>query len=221
MSRTWARRSAPGALRTQITERLLTQPAEIRRPQTGIDLALATHVYRPLASSIAIAALLGACGDNLAGSSIDAAPPEIEGQGSEPTGALIINEVSPRGPGADWIEIANVSDSAIDLCDFFVSDSFDRLDHYHPLGGSAPPDPCTPELLEPGALLVIEADDDLGAPFQLGVADEVHIIGTDGKASDSLVYLHRDPTAGDTLARQPDRSGLFFPAAPTRGEANR
>jgi hypothetical protein len=172
---------------------------------------------------LTVVALLAvtACGDNLGAPIPDAGTEPAIPQGSEPTSELIINEVSPRGAGDDWIEIANRSAASIDLCDYFLSDSVDRLDHYLPLGGAAPPDLCEPLLIDGGAYLVITADGGDGAPFRLGVADEVHLIRVDGEPVDSLIYLYRAATPGDTLARLPDASGLFFPAAPTPGEANR
>lgn len=163
---------------------------------------------------------LAACGDNL-GDTTGVTPDAAVGQGAAPTADLIINEISPRpGDGPDWIELANRSAAPIDLCDYFLSDSLDRLDHYLPLGGAAPPEPCEPALLLPGAYLVITADDDQGAPFRLGVADEVHLIRTDGTPVDSLVYLYQE-AGGLSLARHPDLEGLFFASEPSRGEANR
>ncbi len=153
----------------------------------------------------------------------DAAP---RGQGSAPRGALVINEVSPRpSAGADWIEIYNRSDAAVDLCEFFVTDSLDRLDHYLHLGGSAPPADCAPQMLGPSEYLVIYADDkaELGgehAPFKLGASDEAHIVSVFGEAIDSLVYLHRDGDRGLSLARVPNGEGLFFASEESLGAEN-
>ncbi len=66
-----------------------------------------------------------------------------------------MNEVAAKpANGADWLEIDNRSDEAIDLCDYFVTDSLDRLDHYHPLGGPCPRS-CPPNMLEAGGYLVV------------------------------------------------------------------
>lgn len=161
---------------------------------------------------------------------IDGPPP---GQGSEPTGDLLINEISPRGGGADWVELHNRGSQPIDLCGFFLTDAADRLDHYFPLGGALPPDPCAPLLLEPGAYRVIFLDgtplpatgpiDPLHAPWKIGPADEVHLVSITGHTVDGVLYLYpRSPTepADVTLSREPDGSGLFFAAPPSPGAAN-
>jgi hypothetical protein len=171
-------------------------------------------------SGLAILMLLAACGDN-AGTEPDAGGADAApvGQGSEAESDLVINEVAPA---ADWIELHNRSAAAIDLCGYLLTDSMDRLDHYLALGGAAPPDPCDPRPLAPGAYLVVAADDggEPGhAPFQLAAADEVHLARWTGQVVDGLLYVAVGD-AGQTLARQPDGEGLFFAAAPTPGEAN-
>lgn len=182
---------------------------------------------RSFFGALCLGLCLGACGDNRAGPPVaDAGPDAAPGQGVAARGELAINEVAPRPEsGPDWIELINRSDQSIDLCDYFVSDSLDRLDHYLPLGGAASPDPCDPAPLEPGQRLVITCDDDVAAgpdhaPFKLGADDQVHVIRYDGVAVDSLIYLVRSPDTA-SLARRPDGEGLFFPATPTPGEANR
>ncbi len=169
-----------------------------------------------------------ACGDNSA-LSPDATPgPDATvSQGAEPRSDLIISEISPMGEGPDWIEIHNRSGATIDRCDFFVTDDLDRLDHYLALGGAAPQLPCEPQLIEPGGLLLVYADDDAAAgpehaPFRLGQADEVHLVDLSGRAVDSLIYLFSSEfsSEGLSLARVPTTTGVFFPAAPTPGELN-
>ena len=168
----------------------------------------------------AILLTLAACGgDDDPGqpdAGTDAAP---IGQGSEAESDLVINEVAPQG---DWIELLNRSGDAIDLCDYFLTDQMDRLDHYLALGGAAPPDACEPSLLAAGAYLVIETDDGAEpghAPFQLAMADEVHVALWTGRAVDGLLYVMLGEP-GQTLAREPDGEGLFFVAEPSRGEVN-
>jgi hypothetical protein len=162
----------------------------------------------------------------------DARPPDPpHGQGSEATSDLVINEVAPRGAGADWIELYNRGDAAIDLCEYFLTDAVDRLDHYLPLGGVMPPDPCPATPLEAGARLVVYADDTaigdpidpVHAPFELAVADEIHLLRIDGVVADGLLYLYPpgpNVQATVTLARDPDGTGRFFERAPTPGGAN-
>jgi hypothetical protein len=87
-------------------------------------------------------------------------------QGSEATAELVINEISPAG---DWIEIANRSSEALDLADYILTDSPDRIDHYVFLDGS----------LAPGELRVIEPDS-----FGLGIAEQVHLLTSTGLGVD-------------------------------------
>lgn len=180
--------------------------------------------------ALAILCALCACGDHIAaGPGVDAGTDAgLAGQGTPARGALAVNEVAPQGEGPDWLELVNRSGEAIDLCDYFVTDQLDRLDHYLALGGAAPPDPCEPRLLSPGGYLVIYADDaddpdEIGpehAPFELGAADEAHVVDSAGAAVDSVFYLYPADGGGDTLARAPDAEGLFYLAPPTPGEAN-
>jgi hypothetical protein len=170
---------------------------------------------------------LAACGTDPAGS-VDGGPPDAAaavGQGSPASGDFVVNEVSPKGDGADWIELVNRGAEPIDLCGYFVTDLADRLDHYHPLGGVLPPEPCPPRLLGAGERLVVFADDHAEAGidhagFVLGESDEVHLVTTDGQVIDGLLYLYPADGAGRSLARQPDGEGLFFPAEPSAGAAN-
>jgi hypothetical protein len=155
----------------------------------------------------------------------DAAPEQ--GQGSLPRAALVVNEVSAKsGSGlADWIEIYNRSDVAIDLCDYFLTDSLDRLDHYYHLGSAPPPAVCAAKMLDSGAYYVVYADDDTAAgedhaPFRLGLADEAHIVSTAGEAVDSLIFLHPSGATGLSLAREPNGEGLFWLTDPTLGAEN-
>jgi hypothetical protein len=97
--------------------------------------------------------------------------------------------------------------------------------------GVMPPAPCPPLLLAPGAYRVIQLDntpiaapiDPLHAPFNLDVADQLHLVTTAGAIADGLLFLYpRGPAepADVTLARVPDHAGLFFAVAPTPGAAN-
>lgn len=178
--------------------------------------------YLPLALALA------ACGDNLI-----ALPSAPRGQGSEATSDLVINEIAPRGDGPDWVELYNRGLLPIDLCGVFLTDAVDRLDHHLPLGGVMPPAPCPPRPIAAGARLVILADDTPiiegqpidpdHAPFELDVADEIHLVSTDGAVLDGLLFLYpAGPTAPAdvTLARDPDGSGVFFARPPTPAAAN-
>ena len=180
---------------------------------------MSTLVVRRAAAILLCLAAFGACGDNAeteVDAGADAAP---VGQGSQAESDLVINEVAPEG---DWVELVNRSDAAIDLCDYFLTDQMDRLDHYLSLGGASPPEPCEPALLAAGAYLVIETDDGAEpghAPFKLAAADEVHVALWTGHAVDGLLYVMLGGP-GQSLAREPDREGLFYVAEPSRGERN-
>lgn len=149
-------------------------------------------------------------------------------QGGEARGDLVVNEVAPRPQtGPDWFELHNRSAAAIDLCEYFVTDSLDRLDHYSPLGGVAPPESCPPRWLEAGDYYLVFADDTpaLGpehARFKLGVADAVHVVTRAGLPMDNLVYLYPDGATEDelVLARAPDGQGPFYLIEPTPGAPN-
>ena len=168
---------------------------------------------------------LAACGEPAAAGP-DAAVAVVSGQGGLARAELVVNEVAARpSSGPDWLELVNRSDHDLDLCDYFVTDSLDRLDHYLALGGSAPPDRCPARWLAPGEYLVITADDavDSGpeqAPFALGEADEAHVVTTGGLPVDSFIYLYPRDGAGRSLARTPDGEGRFFLAEPSPGTAN-
>ena len=190
----------------------------------------------PRRALLALLALLAAACDEppaAADAGVDAPIDAPAGQGSEATTDLVINEVMPRGPGSDWIELHNRGAAPIDLCGYFLTDASDRLDHYLPLGGVLPPAPCPPRPLAAGAYLVIAVDDTplpttgpidpTHAPFSLAASDQVHVLTIDGANVDGVSYLYpRAPSqpADVALARVPDGAGLFFAVAPTPGAAN-
>jgi len=189
----------------------------------------------PVLAALPVLLVVGAaaCGDNLDApidAGIDAPGPRP--QGSAASSDLVINELAPRGDGPDWVELKNRSASPIDLCGVFLTDSVDRLDHFLPLGGVMPPAACTPRELAPGAYLMIEADgtplvegaiDPAHAPFNLGVADEIHLVSITGVVLDGLLYMYPPgPNAPPTvsIARVPDGEGPFWTRPPTPGSAN-
>ncbi len=171
--------------------------------------------------------LSSGCGDN------SVFIPEVEptgptAQGSAPRSDMIITEVAPSGVGPDWLELHNRGTDPVDRCDFFVTDSLDRLDHYAPLAGGQPFASCEPSLVSPGEFVIVVADGQLDAriidgvlhaPFKLGIADQVHLVDLGGRAIDSLIYLH-ESGSDQTLARIPTASGRFFTTDETRGVSN-
>ncbi len=156
----------------------------------------------------------------------DAGVEEAVGQGSFARGDLVINEVMAKpASGPDWIELYNRSDRELDLCDFFVTDSLARLDHYLHLGAAPPPASCVPTPIAAGAYRIVYADDDVTAgpehaPFKLGTADEVHVVSMSGEALDSLIYLQPKGNSGRSLARIPNGEGLFWLGQPSEGNEN-
>ena len=180
-------------------------------------------MHRSLLPIVIVAALIG-CSEP-GGSGLDAGIDANASQGSNATGELVVNEVAPRtADGIDWLELVNRSSETLDLCDYFATDSLDRLDHYLPLGGAPPPEPCSPRLLGAGEYLVIYADDNVAAgidhaPFKLGRADGAHVVTATGLAVDSLLFLYPDNGEG-SLSRYPDSEGPFYLAESTPGAPN-
>jgi hypothetical protein len=168
-----------------------------------------------LAVPLAALAALAGCGEADPGAADGDVGPDggPVGQGSAPRGDLLINELAANGP--DWIELANRGSATLDLTDWFVTDSPDRLDHYYrfPAGTT----------LAPGAYLIVLADEGAPgeghhAPFKLGLADGAYLLDPDGITVDALLYLSVDD--GRSLQRIPDLDGLFFHAPPTAGGPN-
>jgi hypothetical protein len=182
--------------------------------EPGTAVALRGRVFRV----IAILVLAAACDDGGGGETPDAAPGDAAptGQGNEPHADVVVNEVASAVFGTqDWIELANRGSATVDVSGWFVSDAADRLDHYYELPAGT--------TLAPGAYLIVWADDAAAgeghhAPFELGSADAVFLLGPTGLTVDAFIYLAE--ADGRTLARVPDREGLFFPAAPSPGAAN-
>ena len=181
---------------------------------TGTPVAPRGRVFRV----VLILALAVACDDGGGAATpdapaVDAAP---AGQGNAPSSDIAVNEVASAVFGSqDWLELVNRGSATVDLSGWFVSDAADRLDHYYefPAGTT----------LAPGEYLIVWADEAAAgeghhAPFELGEADAVFLLGATGLTIDAFIYLAgRD---GRTLARVPDREGLFFPVAPSPGAAN-
>lgn len=139
-------------------------------------------------------------------------------------GPVIISEVMPANfsvwrAGAlgfcDWVEIKNISDEAVLLSDYYLSDDDDdyRLWRF-------------PEInLAPGALLMVCCDDSgqsaggtyVQAPFALdSVSEELFLSGPDGLCD--YVFLRDIPY--ECSYGQSGDGGWFFYAAPTPGWEN-
>jgi hypothetical protein len=120
--------------------------------------------------------------------------------------ALEINEVKSN-PNPDFVEVRNVSDSLVDVADFWVADS------------TASPVRITTEStpLQPGQLFAFDPDAIPGG-FGLGASDQVTILLSDRTTVvDSYSWTsHRLPSYG----RCPDAEGLVENAAPSPGAEN-
>ena len=136
-----------------------------------------------------------------------------------PAGPLVINEVMTANPGhpawrgaerEDWVEIKNVSGSAVALDDYLLWD------------GSHEDEPFRlPALtLEPGACAVIVCGGEgaADAPFSLDADLDRLYLGTETALCDYLP-LHDIPVDG-SCGRLEDQNGFFYFTDPTPGERN-
>lgn len=144
-------------------------------------------------------------------------------QSQSVSGALVINEVmvSNRSvpiPGlgsyGDWVELKNVSDQALDLTGYRLTDDPDRPDRW-----------LFPSMsLEPGELLVLLCDGDQPASqwntgFSLNaVSEQLYLIDGSGALADHLA-LHDIPREG-SMGRSDGRNGPVYFTVPTPGEEN-
>jgi hypothetical protein len=142
-----------------------------------------------------------------------------------PTDAPVrINEIMASNEAAlerddgefpDWIELVNLTASAIDLGGASITDDLaDPTKHVLPAG----------LMLPANGYLVVWADDlgerDDAAPFKLGADGEsAGIYSPEGDAWDTLDFGAQ--TTDVSWARSPDGTGAFAPdATPTPGAAN-
>lgn len=117
----------------------------------------------------------------------------------------------------DIVELKNVSDAALWLGDYAMSDKKTGLR-------------CTlPDVtLQPGELFLVfccgeersSAEERFYAPIALNSnEDELYLYGADGRPADCMTL--RQIPAGGSYGRMPDGNGLFYFSAPTPGEENR
>ncbi len=146
-------------------------------------------------------------------------------------GGVVINEImalneaahaDPQGDFDDWIELANTTDSPIDLTGHFLSDSASKPTKW------AFPDGAT---IAAGGYLVVWADKDepgdgaeagLHAGFQLSADGESVLLV---RQSDGVpIVMDRvdfgEQSADASTGRSPDGVGEFTRMAPTPGSAN-
>ena len=140
-------------------------------------------------------------------------------------GALAVNEVMPSndrylvqrdGEYYDWLELKNVSDEAIDLSDYAVSDS----------SGDLLLCPLPQQILEPGETVVIICSGDtslsgnyIHAPFTLNREECFVYVTHLEKGLSDYVRISGVPLMG-SAGRMAGESGMFYFSDPTPGAEN-
>lgn len=132
-------------------------------------------------------------------------------------GPLIINEASvfDINGGYDWVEIKNISASAVELSDFYLSDDREDRAKWH-----------LPALsLKAGELIVIYCDAEASeldaslAPFSIsGEREELYLSSSDGELLD-FVSLHDIPIYG-SRGRNSETEGFVYFTQSSPGAAN-
>lgn len=137
-------------------------------------------------------------------------------------GSVVLNEVD-SGP-ADWIELVNPGDAAVDLSGVEIRDNSDDHRWFFAAGAS----------LAAGERLVVDAEtegvDVNGAPQQfqaaigIGGSDSIRVFGADGVLLDETSWTGHPAIDGDeaaaSYARCPDTTGAFGLARVTPGAQN-
>ncbi len=132
-------------------------------------------------------------------------------------GPLVINEASvfDLNGGYDWVELKNISEAAVDLSGFYLSD--DREDRAKwKLPG---------QNLAAGAVVLVychredSAQNAALAPFSLsGEREELYLSSSDGELLD-FASLHDIPLHG-SMGRSPEREGFVYFTAPSPASQN-
>ena len=145
-----------------------------------------------------------------------------------PAGPLIISEVMvanasfplhSQHPCFDWVEIRNISNEAVELSEYCLSDDRDRLDLWHFPAGK----------LQPGELRVVICDEELTDPditsreantgFSLSAENErLYLSRGDGTLLD-FAALHDIPE-DCSLGREDGRAGFLYYATPSPRKEN-
>ncbi|MFF2274600.1 lamin tail domain-containing protein [Agromyces sp. NPDC058126] len=137
-------------------------------------------------------------------------------------GDVVLNEVD-SGP-ADWIELVNPGDAAVDLSGVEIRDNSDDHRWFFAAGAS----------LAAGERLVVDAETEgvdvngaaqpLQAAIGIGGSDSIRVFGADGTLLDETSWTGHPAIDGDeaaaSYARCPDTTGAFGLARVTPGAAN-
>ena len=137
-------------------------------------------------------------------------------EGSSAASGIVINEVLSRtvAPAVDQIELLNVTNTAIDIAGWYLTDS-DNLTKFRVAGDSA--------IIEPGQYLVFN-EQQLGFGFKGEDSDDARLIraGDDGKPIDYADFVEFPAAAaGVSFGRWPNGRGeLLAMTTTTFGQAN-
>src|SRR5688500_11990534 len=122
-----------------------------------------------------------------------------------------VNEVESNGDTADWIELTNVGDEAVDIGGWVLKDN-DETHTYVVSAGTT---------VAPGAFVAVDVDRGArNGSFGLGASDSARVFLPDGS---TLVDAHTwsGAHAATTFGRCPDGSGSFrTTTASTKAAAN-
>ena len=131
--------------------------------------------------------------------------------------AMVYNQwyLPQNGEYPDWVEVRNISDSPVELSDYYLSDSgSDRAFYQLPA-----------YTLEPGQTYVILCSDELEsataalAAFGLNAEDDQLFLSYQDGTLIDYAHLHDIPT-GCSFGRQDGEEGFFLFTAPTPGSDN-
>lgn len=157
-----------------------------------------------------IVATFARCPDGVGDFVIARATPGATNAGSCVLPDVVINEIESNGDVTDWVEIANIGSTAVDVSGWSVMDN-------DPVGHASETKPLAAgTILEPGAYLVFDQNRDF--VFGLGGGDTVTLRDGNLNVVDEHAYpLHAD----GVLARCEDGTGEFVDiAVSTKGVRN-
>lgn len=144
----------------------------------------------------------------------------ISSRGS--TGPLVINEAMVynkwylpyNGNYCDWVEVKNISDSPVELSDFYLSDSGSERALYQ----------FPAYTLAPGETYVVQCDDEIYndgslAPFGLSAEDDQLFLSYNDGSLIDYAHLHDIPM-GCSYGRMDGDNGFFLFTSPSPGGDN-
>ena len=143
-----------------------------------------------------------------------------------PAGPLVINEAAVRNMGllvaggaaeCDWVEIKNISDKAVNLSDYYLSDKSKNPRLWRMPNSELAPGKCILFVCEEGGPATYGSTPNTG--FSLNAANEqLYLTSAAGELLD-MVSL-RDIPFGGSYGRTDGKAGFFYFAKPTPGKDN-